>query len=79
MCATSWLARGAYEQGWGDQKGQTWSSVEQAIAASGRLKQVQVFEETPFWRDESVTGTISKELPPEPISADKVYVYELAP
>lgn len=67
----------AYAQGWGDLPGQTWQGVEQAINAAGRLKLVQVFDDDVFWKDETVSGVLQKELTPVPISADKVYVYEL--
>jgi hypothetical protein len=67
----------AYSEGWGDLPDQTWRSIQQAISASGRLHQVQVFEEIPFWRDERVSNVLSKELTPDPISVDRVYVYEL--
>ncbi len=67
----------AYAEGWGDLPDQSWQSIEQAITASGRLRQVQVFDEIPFWKDERVTNVLSKELTPDPISVDRVYVYEL--
>jgi len=67
----------AFTQGWGDLPGQTWDSVEKAISDSGRLRLVQIFEENQFWKDENVSSVLRKELAPNPISADKVYVYEL--
>lgn len=67
----------AYDQGWGDLPGQSWSSIEQAIAASGRLRLLQVFDEQQFWKEERVSAVLEKELTPDPISFDQVYVYEL--
>lgn len=67
----------AYEQGWGDLPEQTWHSVQEAIASSGRLQLVQVFDEAAMWQDERVSGILQNELTPDPISVDRVYVYEL--
>jgi hypothetical protein len=67
----------AYTEGWGDLPGQTWHSIESDIAASERLALVEVFDEQPFWKDEWVSGVLQKELTPDPISVDRVYVYEL--
>lgn len=67
----------AYDQGWGDLPGQSWGGMQKAIADSGRLRLIDVFEEKPFWRHESVSSVLHKELTPRPISADTVFVYEL--
>ena len=71
------VGAGAFGAGWGDVPGQTWESVEKDINASGRLKLVQVFDEEPFWKDETVSAAVRNELTPVPISVDRVYVYEL--
>ncbi len=67
----------SYAEGWGDLPGQTWEAVSDAINASGRLRLAQVFREEEFWRHERVSAILRHELPPVPISADEVYVYEL--
>ena len=67
----------AYAEGWGDLPNQTRDSIEQAIVASGRLRLVRVFDEEVFWKDERMSAILRNELTPNPISVDKVYVYEL--
>jgi len=67
----------SYAEGWGDLPGQTWESMRKTTEASGRLRLVQTFDEIPFWKDERVSAILRKELTPDPISVDHVYVYEL--
>jgi len=69
----------AYDAGWGDAPYQRFRDVQDGIARDGRLHLVATFEEIPFWREERVSRIIQRELPPAPISADLVYVYEMDP
>jgi len=68
----------AYDEGWGDQPGQTWSSVRAGIQADGRLREVAVVEESAKWLGEKVSGVIRGSLPVVPILQDRVHIYVLS-
>jgi hypothetical protein len=71
------VGSGAYDAGWGDQRGQTWERVRAQIEASGRLRFVGVIYEQPLWRDERVSQVIYGSPPVVPVLVDKIYIYEL--
>jgi len=67
----------SYDEGWGDQPGQTWADVQASIQADGRLREAAVIEESPKWLGESVSGVVRGALAVNPILQDRVHVYEL--
>ena len=71
------VGTGAYDAGWGDQRGQTWEVVATQIERSGRLRPVYAVQELPVWEGERVSDLIRGNLPVVPIVTDRVQVYEL--
>jgi len=71
------VGEGAYDQGWGDLPNQDWRTISEAIESSGRLRPVMTVQEEPLWFGERVSDVIEGCVPVDPISVDKVHVYEL--
>ena len=71
------VGEGAYDAGWGDLPDQDWSTVSAAIESGGQLRPVMIVQEEPLWFGERVSDVIEGCVPVDPISMDKVHVYEL--
>lgn len=71
------VGRHAFDDGWADTPGMSWSAVEQALAARRDLRFIGVFQDSTIWRGEQVSAVVRGALPVTPISQDEVWVYEL--